>query len=162
MQLIGLSHMYINEYGRAIRRDTITFNDNKATLFRWREDFQNDFAARMDWSTKSYKEANHPPVPALGHSDHITVKSGDFISLVASGTTDPDCDNLSYLWFQYPEAGTFKKMVYFISAENIYRVYVKAPEVEKEETTQIILRVTDRGNPPLSRYKRVIVNLIPK
>src|SRR4030042_4617025 len=33
-----------NEYGRTVRRDTVTFTDNKVTLWRWRDDFQNDFA----------------------------------------------------------------------------------------------------------------------
>jgi hypothetical protein len=152
-----------NEYGRAIMRDTITFNNNKATLFRWREDFQNDFAARMDWTTKPYQESNHPPVPALGHPDKITVKSGEIFRLDASGTTDPDGDNLSYLWFQYPEAGSYNKTIRFDLAENLYRIfYIKAPVVEKNETAHFILRVTDKGTPPLTRYKRVIVNVIPK
>jgi hypothetical protein len=149
-----------NEYGRTIRRDTVTFNNNKATLFRWREDFQNDFAARMDWTTKPYQESNHPPVPALGHPDQITVKSGEIFRLDASGTTDPDGDNLSYLWFQYPEAGSYKKTIRFDLAENLYRIfYIKAPVVEKNETVHFILRVTDKGTPPLTRYKRVVVNV---
>ena len=152
-----------NEYGRAIRRDTIVFNDNKATLFRWRDDFQNDFAARMDWCTQPYREANHPPVPALGHPDSITVKSGEEFMLDASGTSDPDGDNLSYLWFQYTEVGSYKKPVRFDQAENLYRIpYIKAPVVEKPETTHFILKVTDKGNPPLTRYKRVIVNILPQ
>ena len=150
------------EYGRAIRMDTITFHNNQATLFRWREDFQNDFAARMDWTFKSYQEANHPPVPALGHAEEITVKSGEIFILDASGTTDPDNDNLSYHWFNYPEAGTLDKPIQFALAENMYRIFtIKAPDVEKKETAHFILKVTDKGNPPLTRYKRVIVNIIP-
>ena len=160
------SDMYVpyvfNEYGRAIRRDTVVFNNNKATLFRWRDDFQNDFAARMDWCTKLFQEANHPPVPALGHPDQIRVKSGEVFILDASGTSDPDGDNLSYLWFQYPEAGSYKKLIRFDPAENLYRIpVIKAPVVEKPETAHFILKVTDKGNPPLSRYKRVIVNILP-
>jgi hypothetical protein len=152
-----------NEYGRAIRRDTVTFNNNKATLYRWRDDFQNDFASRMDWCTKPYQEVNHPPVPALGHPDEITVKSGEGFVLDASGTSDPDGDNLSYFWFQYPEAGSYKKLVRFDQAEDLYRIpYIKAPVVEKNETVHFILKVTDKGTPPLTRYKRVIVNIMPK
>jgi hypothetical protein len=152
----------INEYGRAVRRDTVTFFSNKATLFRWREDFQNDFAARMDWCTKPYSQANHPPVPALGHPDRITVRSGQAFVLDASGTSDPDGDNLSYLWFQYPEAGSYKKIIRIDLAENLYRIpYIKAPEVSKPETAHFILKVTDKGSPPLTRYKRVIVNILP-
>ncbi|MBN2863432.1 MAG: DUF1593 domain-containing protein [Bacteroidales bacterium] len=150
-----------SEYGQATRRDTITFFNNKATLFRWREEFQNDFAARIDWCTKPYREANHPPVPVLVQPDQITVRSGDIFTLRASGSTDPDNDNLSYLWIQYPEAGTYKKPVRFSQVENIYRVIITAPVVEKKETVHFILRVTDKGDPPLTRYKRIIVNILP-
>ena len=151
-----------NEYGRSVRMDTVSFTDNKVTLWRWRDDFQNDFAARMDWCIKSYQEANHPPVPALGHPVQITVKSGEGFGLDASGTTDPDGDNLSYQWFHYPEAGSYKKLIKINSAENACGVYVIAPEVGKKETAHFILKVTDKGEPQLSKYKRVIVIIIPK
>jgi hypothetical protein len=151
-----------NETGRAVRKDTVVFNNNKATLFRWRDDFQNDFAARMDWCTEEYSEANHPPIPMLEHPDQITVKSGEAFVLDATGTSDPDGDNLSYLWFQYPEAGSYKQLIRFDPAENLYRIpRLIAPVVEKPETAHFILKVTDKGNPPLARYKRVIVNIIP-
>ena len=150
------------EYGRTVKKDTVSFNDSKVTLWRWRDDFQNDFAARMDWCIKSYQEANHPPVPVLGHPEQITVKSGEGFGLDASGSTDPDGDNLSYLWFNYPEAGSYKKLIKMGPPENAHGVYVIAPEVEKNETAHFILRVTDKGKPQLSRYKRVIVNILPK
>jgi hypothetical protein len=151
-----------NEYGRTVRRDTASFIDQKVTLWRWRDDFQNDFAARMDWCIKTYQEANHPPVPVLGHSEEIIVKSGEGFGLDASGSTDPDGDNLSYLWFNYPEAGSYKKEIKISGAENSHGAYFVAPEIDKEETIHLILKVTDKGSPPLSRYKRVIVNLVPK
>jgi hypothetical protein len=66
------------------------------------------------------------------------------------------------LWFHYPEAGSYKKFIKIDSAENAMGVWVMAPVVEKEETAHFILKVTDKGNPQLSRYKRVIVNIIPK
>ena len=37
------------------------FSD-KATVWRWRNAYQNDFAARMDWCVKPFNEANHPPI----------------------------------------------------------------------------------------------------
>ncbi|MCF7804067.1 MAG: PKD domain-containing protein [Candidatus Marinimicrobia bacterium] len=58
----------------------------------------------MDWCTQSYEEANHPPVPALGHPEAITIQSGEGFDLDASGTSDPDGDNLSCRWFHYPGA----------------------------------------------------------
>ena len=46
-------------YGRAVERADTTFTGNKVTLWRWRDDFQRDFAARMDWTIQSVEEANH-------------------------------------------------------------------------------------------------------
>jgi hypothetical protein len=150
------------QYGRAVGKDTVTFSGYKETLWRWRDDFQNDFAARMDWCIKSYLEANHPPVPVLAHPEQIDVKSGEGFDLDASGSTDPDGDNLSYLWFHYPEAGSYKKLITVDGTENAHGAYVVAPIVEKNETAHFILKVTDKGESQLSRYKRVIVNVLPK
>jgi len=151
-----------NEYGRSVKKDTISFINDKVTLWRWRDDFQNDFAARMDWCLMSYEEANHPPVPVLTHPEQITVKSEENFTLDAFDTTDPDGDSFSFLWFNYPEAGTYKKLIKVNGAENVHMAYFTAPEVDKEETAHFILKVTDRGEPQLSRYKRVIVTIIPK
>jgi len=151
-----------NEYGRKMLPDTEAVTSNKATLWRWREDFQNDFAARMDWCTKSYKEANHPPIPVLAHPEAITVKSGEKFCLDARGSTDTDGDNLSFVWFQYPEAGSYKKLIPIGGADNLDILWVTAPEVERRETVHFILKVTDKGKPPLSRYERVIMTVVPK
>lgn len=150
-----------NEYGRVVKTDTTTFKDAKVTLWRWRDDFQNDFAARMDWCTKTYKEANHAPVVVLNTSNEITVKSGQGFDINASGTSDPDGDSFSYLWFDYAEAGTYKKGIK-VSPENYPGIWIKAPEVDKQETVHIILKVTDKGTPQLSSYKRIIVTILPK
>ena len=151
-----------NEYGRSVRQDTIVIHDNKVTLWRWRDDFQNDFAARMDWCTMPYEHANHPPIPVLTHAEHIIVKSGKSFTLDAFDTTDPDGDNVSFLWFNYPEAGTYNKKIKVNGAENIHMASFTAPKVDKEETAHFILKVTDKGTPALTRYKRVIVTIKPQ
>ena len=60
----------------------------------------------MDWTIKPYAEANHPPVPRLGHPKQLTAKSGERVELSAEGSSDPDGDGLSYEWFYYAEPGT--------------------------------------------------------
>jgi len=150
-----------SDYGRTVKMDTLTFKDNKVSLWRWRDEFQNDFAARMDWCTKSFEEANHPPVIVLNNPEEITVKSGQGFGLDAFNTTDPDGDSISFLWLNYPEAGTYKKSIEIEGAENIHGAYVIAPTVDKEETAHFILKVTDKGKPRLSSYKRVIVTIKP-
>jgi len=153
-----------NKYGRTIRKDSVNYTGNHLTLWRWREDFQNDFAARMDWCTKSFENANHPPVAKVNQPEQFTVKSGEIFKLDADGTFDPDGDALSYWWFQYPEAGTYKGIVSFAPlSENLYNVHtIKAPVVDSPQTVHFILKVTDKGTPALSRYKRVIVTITPK
>jgi len=151
-----------SEYGRAVKLEDKTFSGNKVTLWRWRDDFQNDFAARMDWCIQSYQAANHPPIPALNTPGQITVKSGRGFGLDAGGTNDPDGDHLSYLWFHYPEAGSYQEMIPIASAENARSVWVNAPEVDDKVTAHFILQVTDKGTPPLTRYKRVRVTILPE
>jgi hypothetical protein len=148
------------EYGRAIRPGEKSFRDFRATVWRWRDDFQNDFAARMDWAVKPFQEANHPPVPVLDQAAAIRVRSGEVFRLGARAS-DRDGDSLSFYWFPYPEAGSCRMPVRFLGAENLARVTLVAPKVEKARTVHLVLRVTDKGSPPLSRYARVIVTVAP-
>jgi len=151
------------KWGRATVKDTGTYKSNHVTIWRWREEIQYDFAARMTWCHKDYKNANHPPVAKLNMPDSIIVRSGATFDLDGSTSSDPDGDGLSFLWFQYPEAGTLKKKIAVTPADNMPVIpELKAPEVDTPQTTHFILKVTDKGAPSLTRYKRVIVTIIPK
>lgn len=149
-------------HGRPLQKGELTVSDNHVSLWRWREDFQNDFAARMDWTVMSYEEANHAPVPALTHSDRITVRSGEMVTLDAGASSDPDGDSLSYLWFNYPEAGSYQTAIPIAGADNVHHARFKAPEVTEPVTAHFILRLSDKGEPKLSRYQRVIVTIVPR
>jgi hypothetical protein len=131
---------------------------NHATIWRWREAFQNDFAARMDWCTMAYEEANHPPVPALAHDQVIETTEGEKVLLQAEGCTDPDGNTLSYRWIYYREAGN---SVYWLNVENAYspEAHFTAPSMGFPQEMHFILAVTDDGKPALTRYKRVIVKV---
>ena len=54
-------------FAREWSKDTVVGVDgeehtsDQATIWRWREAFQNDFAARMDWTIKGVRRANHNP-----------------------------------------------------------------------------------------------------
>ncbi len=152
-----------NYIGKAYVMDTAEYTGNHVTLWRWREDFQHDFAARMDWCIQSFEEANHAPVAKINQPAEFTVKSGEIFKLDADGSYDPDGDGLSYWWFQYPEAGTYDGLVNFRPfADNLYNVHtIRAPQVESPQTVHFILKVTDKGSPALSRYQRVIVTIEP-
>lgn len=151
-----------NANGRAVLPSTRSFQDYRATIWRWRDAFQNDFAARIGWTILPRDKANHPPIVALDHANRLTARAGELFTLSARGSHDPDGDNLSYLWLNYPEAGSWKTPIPAKGADNIYRVVFRAPPVTKPETAHFIVAVTDKGSPPLTRYRRVIVTILPR
>ena len=103
--------------GRDSSRDTLTgvdgqtYTSDQATIWRWRTAFQHDFAARMDWTVKDRREANHNPVVVVNDVDGkapvlVNATAGVPLTLDATGTRDPDGNTLTYKWFLYSEAGT--------------------------------------------------------
>ncbi len=139
---------------------------NQATIWRWRPAYQNDFAARIDWTnTAEYSQANHPPVAKLAHAHELSAKSGETIELSGAGSMDPDKDILSYQWMLYKETGTLnvsrRDSPKLQNADQSIASFT-LPEVEIAKTVHFILSVTDDGEPPLTRYQRVIVNVLPR
>lgn len=142
---------------------------NHATIWRWREHYQNDFAARMDWTIKSYKEANHPPIINLDHPAYIKAKQGERIELSATSSTDPDGDTLSFEWFCYEEPGTRRmsnssngvkhEINGFDQSKAWLKVKTSRVMPPGTGTMHIILAVTDHGSPRLTRYKRIIIDV---
>ena len=143
-------------------KDAPVYKSPQVTIWRWREEIQNDFAARMCWATHAYHECNHPPIPRLAGPAELMVTGGQLLYLDATGSSDPDGDSLSFYWFQYPEAGDYKGVIDFRPfAQNLIREPITAPHVDTPATIHFILKVTDKGSPPLTRYRRVIVHVRP-
>jgi hypothetical protein len=103
--------------GKDNSRDTVvgadgkTYTSDQATIWRWRNAFQHDFAARMEWTVKDARGANHNPdvvVNGSGGKEPLTIDAvvGLPVKLDASATRDPDGNGLQYRWWFYPEAGT--------------------------------------------------------
>src|SRR5262249_1896502 len=100
--------IYTDTADTVVGADGKAYTTGQATVWRWREAYQDGFAARMDWCVKSRGEANHPPVARLGHGEVLRARAGGAVRLDASGSTDPDGGRLSYEWIYYPEAGTYR------------------------------------------------------
>lgn len=151
------------------RYQSKTYTSTYAGLFRWREAFQNDFAARMDWSVKPFNEANHPPKAVLngdGSLDILKIDAhvGAVIRLNASGSTDPDGDKLTYQWMYYPEPGTYGERhdlnAIKIKDSGAMKATVTVPDdAETGDSIHILLNVTDDGDPPFTRYRRMIIHV---
>ncbi len=151
-------------------RDTVVADDGKAytsaqaTIWRWREAYQHDFAARMDWCVaESFEKANHNPIAAFQGDRSkavatMLVKPGQRVNLSAAGTSDPDGDDVSYHWFVYKEAGSFRGDV-TISNSHSAEAHFVAPQANRPATLHIILQVKDDGRPSLYSYRRIIVTI---
>jgi hypothetical protein len=139
-----------------------TYNSTYAGLYRWREAFQNDFAARMDWCLKTFGQANHPPVVKLDHESSLKVKAGRTVNLSAKGTTDPDGNKLTYKWWQYKEPGSYPGLVRIKNNDRQQASFVAPDNAKQGQTLHIICEVTDNSNPSLTRYQRVIAEFVSK
>lgn len=147
-----------------VAENGVRYTSAQATIWRWREAYQHDFAARMDWCVaETFEKANHNPV-AVFQGDksravaRITVKSGQRVNLSAAGTYDPDGNKVSYNWFVYNEAGDFKGTIE-IKNSALPQAYFIAPQVKEAMSIHIILEVKDDGQPCLYSYRRIIITI---
>ena len=166
---------------RVVGDDGERYTSDQATVWRWREAFQHDFAARMDWTVSDVDSANHNPAVVVNGQEgkepiRIDAEAGTPITLDADGTRDPDGDTLTYTWFGYPEAqtgGEFRPAAEIIGEEGAQTIVPLDPRVTITNQnsplatarpnlpgeTHIILAVEDDGTPSLTSYRRVILNV---
>ena len=175
-----------DEFARTTSQDAVEGVDghehvsDQATIWRWRSAFQNDFAARMDWTVRDFAHANHPPIVVVNGTSgsgpiFVDATVGQTIPLDASATHDPDHQKLSYQWFLYPEAGltgehgasvdlsgaaTFVAKVRATSACRPMWISGLAP-CHGAGVMHIILAVTDDGTPRLTSYRRIVLTVHP-
>lgn len=134
----------------------------KWTVARWREAFQNDFAARMRWCTLSFEEANHNPIAIIGNDGtkqivNLEIEPGQKITIDASGSSDPDRDKIGYNWCIYQEASS---SVAILKNTHESKVELLAQEEAPAGEIHVILEVKDNGVPSLISYRRIIVKVL--
>ena len=139
---------------------------NQATIWRWREHFQNDFAARMDWCvTDDFKKANHNPHPVLNGDRStgvltIAAKAGTTVTLSADGTdAGDDGQHVKITWWIYREAGTLEGAT--LATTDGLKTEVALPVTQKPGTLHVILQAEDDGEPRLFAYRRIVVEVRP-
>lgn len=139
-------------------------SDGTEAIKRWSKGYNNDFAARMDWSvTNKYSDANHHPVAVLNGDTtrkvkQISVEAGASVSLNAMGTKDPDNDRVSYSWSIYQEPSTYKGDVSIKNASS-ESAEISVPVDATKKAIHVILEVHDDGRPVLYSYRRMILNV---
>jgi Protein of unknown function (DUF1593) len=170
-------------FSRVTSADTVNgHTSDQATIWRWRPAYQNDFAARMDWTVKDFAHANHPPIIEIpgydaGQPIEVSASAGERLTLDASASHDPDGDRMTYRWFHYAEAGAGEGVNLAdiaLQSNNKARVAIAANApcrkmwldgfvpCKGSGVAHIILAVTDSGKPALTRYARIILTVEPK
>lgn len=132
-----------------------------STVYRWRADFQNDFAARLDWCVKAPGQANHPPLAVVDGDKVKVVKAGETVRLSGKGSRDPDGDRLTFDWAIYPveQAGLVRLEKGGMRGEECA---VRVGEAPPCAELPLLLTVRDQGSPPLARYSRVVIKVAGK
>ncbi|MBE0656080.1 MAG: DUF1593 domain-containing protein [Bryobacteraceae bacterium] len=133
----------------------------RSTVWRWRPDFQNAFAARMTWCLTDREKANHEPMAVLnGDATRrvvpVRAAAGERVRLSARGSSDPDGDRLSYRWLHYPEPGGSMSAVAIEGAGNVDASLLVPPGARE---LHVILEVRDAGSPPLVACRRVVITV---
>src|SRR5690606_18663986 len=135
---------------------------NQATIWRWREAYQHDFAARMDWNVAAdFNQANHNPVIMLNGNEGKSLATGKVaeggqVILSAKGSYDPDNDGMSFNWFVYKEAGNFIGD-FILENPSEEEISFTMPKMTSSKELHIVLEVRDAGKPSLSSYRRIIL-----
>lgn len=142
--------------------DGKSYTNQWVPIFRWRTAFQHDFAARMDWCVNGPGQTNHPPVVVLDGDQGVAVKyvtatAGERLSFDVGQSKDPDGDDLSYHWWVYPEAGSYRGEVRIEDTDKA-SVHLYTPRDLGESNIHLVVSVTDSGIPSLTRYRRVVLS----
>ena len=133
-----------------------------ANVYRWRRDFQSDYAARFDWTIKTYEQANHAPLRRSGtRVVNQKVAARARVQLDASGWRDPDGDNLSFEW-QVLNEETMLSSGVTIENNSSKSARFTAPAAEQAQSVHVLLTVRDDGNPSLASYQRFNYRVLPQ
>ena len=80
------------------------------------------------------------------------------LRLSAEGSSDPDGDELNFHWWQYNDVDTAKSVLKIENADSKTDATFTVPD-EPGRNLHVILEVTDQGEPPLTRYQRLIFSI---
>jgi hypothetical protein len=128
------------------------------SVVRWRAAFQADFQARLQWCVQPYEAANHPPVVRIAGPRERIVSPGSVVVLDASATSDPDGQELSFAWSNYPrQVGMAEPVAITNPTARVARLAVSPALASR--TIAVLLTVMDQGSPPLTRYARVLIDV---
>jgi len=131
-----------------------------ATVYRWRAAFQADFQARLDWCVRSPAAANHAPLAHIAGPAEIQASPGQRLRLDARASRDPAGRALRFAWQVYHGPTSLPGFT-LAGPLDQPQLELTLPRIDRRETLHLLLTVTNDGDPALSAYARVLVEVAP-
>lgn len=92
----------------------------------------------------------------------LRARGGETIQLDATGSCDPDGNALRHRWWHYTEpSAVFGLKTLAIAGQGSARATIIMPAVTEPITYHIILDTTDDGAMPITRYRRILIEVKP-
>jgi hypothetical protein len=169
----GRTQTFAQVYDTVVGQNGGVFQSPPATIWRWREGYQWDFASRMQWTIQSdYASNNHEPVAVLNGTcgpEPLRVKYqvNQTVVFDASESWDPDSDTLSFKWEHYRDIGqeiNYEPPVQspdllfsnLTESGSLVAVYANVTAVQNL-TMHVILSVMDNADLGMTVYRRIIL-----
>ncbi|KAI1472629.1 DUF1593-domain-containing protein [Daldinia caldariorum] len=109
---------FVDAVENVVGLDGQQYSTSQASIWRWRTAYQDDFAARMQWTlTPNFTQVGHPPVLNINGQEGpdpliVKAKGNETYTFDASLTVDTDNltdnSNLEFQWALYRESTMFE------------------------------------------------------
>lgn len=187
VEMSGNSGVYSDAVDWVVGKNNQTFVSNYATIWRWRQAYQNELTTRITWSLSSnYSSAAHPPKVMINESSGyepltMSVRPGVQITLDASDSIDVDTNSsstLAFEWIHYREITVVTRPDWNLPVQvpqlnitcvggDCARAQFILPEEDEAcpsedkrcDSYHVVVAATGSAETPLTRYKRVILNV---
>lgn len=154
-----------------------TYVSNHATIWRWRQAYQNELAARMQWTLHGSVDArtSHPPVVIINgscgsHPLEMKVDAGSSVTLDATESYDPNSGKnaaaLNFSWWMYSEVTATQWQVRWEVPELVFhrdqavpggsKVVIDVPAADKSCRGPAALHMADDVKPTCQIYHLIL------
>lgn len=127
------------------------------SMWRYVADIQRDFAARIDWASKSeYMDGEHKPILTIEEGLDICAKAGSTVSLHANASsTDQTKASVNYRIYKEPSSISNVQL-----SQTDTTATISIPEDAKTgDTLHIIVQAKANGHYELVKYQQVIITV---
>lgn len=162
----GLRGLENGDYGSVVGRigyDGQIFEDTndyitgkKGKVHRFLKSYQEEFAARVEWTYKDYSQCSHAPKVTAPELDYH-VSNGDTISLNVNVESASN-----YGWYIYDEGCIYSgdmKNLRVVDPLSCSTLFTIPQDAKEDDRFVLIFEARGKGNHPISRYAQIVVHV---